>query len=299
MSQLLPKIMIFDDKIQPDDIKQGYLGDCYFLAALAALAEKPSRIFNLFLTPTDNPQKYYACKILYKGKWKTIDIDEYIPTLNNAPAFSKAIGPEVWVVLLEKAWSKLYSSYKRIEAGYPEEGLHDLTGAHIQAYRTKAADFDKEEFWRYLLEAEAKDWAMIASSQPGSDTNTSTTGIVLGHAYTLLGAYDLQGNRLVKLRNPWGKSESKSEWNDNDSRWNSVSQADLMRLGFNKNANDGTFFLNFNEFCKEFRMVTSAEVNDSASYVYLTQKSTMRHGNYFRVEILRDGLYSFQINQIP
>ena len=29
---------IFRGKIEPGDIKQGYLGDCYFLAGLAALA---------------------------------------------------------------------------------------------------------------------------------------------------------------------------------------------------------------------------------------------------------------------
>jgi hypothetical protein len=154
-------------------------------------------------------------------------LDDNIPIMDGAPAFSKASGPEMWVVLLEKAWAKLYSSYKRIEAGYPEEGLHDLTGAHIQAYRTKGADFDKEEVWRYLLMAEQRNYCMIASSQPGSDANTSTSGIVQGHAYTLLGAVELNthGNtvRLVKLRNPWGKSESKSQWNDNDSRWNNIS----------------------------------------------------------------------------
>lgn len=112
--------VIFDHKVEASDIKQGQLGDCYFLAALSALAEKPVRIFNLFLVLEENPVKYYSCKILYKGKWKTIDLDEYIPTLNGKPAFSKAVGQELWVILLEKAWAKLYSSYKRIEAGYGE-----------------------------------------------------------------------------------------------------------------------------------------------------------------------------------
>jgi hypothetical protein len=32
---------------------------------------------------------------------------------------------------------------------------------------------------------------MIASSQPGSDTNIAVSGIVDGHAYTFLGAYEL------------------------------------------------------------------------------------------------------------
>jgi len=50
ISQLIKGPIIFDDKIVPDDIKQGYLGDCYLLAALAALAEVPQRILNLFLT---------------------------------------------------------------------------------------------------------------------------------------------------------------------------------------------------------------------------------------------------------
>jgi hypothetical protein len=36
------------------DIKQGFLGDCYFLAGLAALAEHPHRIFDLFLLKDKN-----------------------------------------------------------------------------------------------------------------------------------------------------------------------------------------------------------------------------------------------------
>ena len=45
----MPEAKIFKSKITPNSIKQGFLGDCYFLAGLAALAEKPERILNLFL----------------------------------------------------------------------------------------------------------------------------------------------------------------------------------------------------------------------------------------------------------
>lgn len=50
---------------------------------------------------------------------------------------------------------------------------------------------------------------MVSSSQPGSDTTKSVSGVVKGHAYTFLNAINMnvQGQvvRLVQLRNPWGK----------------------------------------------------------------------------------------------
>lgn len=117
------------------------------MAGLAALAERPDRIFNLFLLQELNEQKYFSVKMLYKGKWMTIDMDEYVPMLYNKPAFSKCVGDSLWVVLLEKAWAKLYTSYKRIEAGYPEEAIHDLTGAPIRQITFKSSSFDKEKEW--------------------------------------------------------------------------------------------------------------------------------------------------------
>ena len=86
----MPDGKIFQGKIEPGDIKQGYLGDCYFLAGLAALAERPDRIFNLFLLEEINELKYFSVKMLFKGKWMTIDMDESVPYLYGKPAFTKA-----------------------------------------------------------------------------------------------------------------------------------------------------------------------------------------------------------------
>lgn len=294
---------LFHGKIEPSDIKQGYLGDCYFLAGLAAIAERPDRIFNLFLTQDLNQQRYFSVKMLYKGKWMTVDMDQYIPWMGSQPAFSRANQDELWVILLEKAWAKLYTSYQRIQAGYPEETLHDLTGAPIRQIALKNASFNKEAEWQYLVEASVKQYSMVASSNPGSDTNKSVSGVVQGHAYTVLNAVNLnvQGNivRLIQLRNPWGKGEFTGKWSDSDQNWNYVSPQEKKRVGFNPVKDDGIFFMPYDNFCAQFRAVTVAEVDDTASYIYKSVKDPDCRGVYFGVDIVKEDLYSFQVDKTP
>lgn len=43
-------IYLFEGEIEPNDIKQGHLGDCYFLTSLSSLAEWPDRIRRLFIS---------------------------------------------------------------------------------------------------------------------------------------------------------------------------------------------------------------------------------------------------------
>jgi calpain-15 len=66
-----------------------------------------------------------------KGEMKEVILDDFIPCISKekGPAFTSANGPELWVLLLEKAWAKTYGSYDNIEAGLTREPLHDLTGA--------------------------------------------------------------------------------------------------------------------------------------------------------------------------
>ena len=50
-SDIYSRPVVFDNGIAPDDIVQGALGNCYFLACLSSLAEFPDHVKDLFLTP--------------------------------------------------------------------------------------------------------------------------------------------------------------------------------------------------------------------------------------------------------
>lgn len=42
------QISVFEGKIEPLDIKQGRLGDCYFLSAIASISEYPFIVKRIF-----------------------------------------------------------------------------------------------------------------------------------------------------------------------------------------------------------------------------------------------------------
>jgi len=46
---------------------QGNLGDCYFLSAIAALAENDFRIKNIFPSLELNPYGIYMARIMFRG----------------------------------------------------------------------------------------------------------------------------------------------------------------------------------------------------------------------------------------
>ena len=124
------------DRIEPADIKQGCLGDCYFLSVLSVLAEHPNRIRKLFITETINDYGIYAVKICKNGEWRHVIVDDFFPCSNKrlGPCFSKAHRDALWVLIMEKAWAKLHGSYERIEAGLADNVFRDLTGAPTQFF---------------------------------------------------------------------------------------------------------------------------------------------------------------------
>jgi hypothetical protein len=78
------KVALFKDDIEPGDIYQGDLGDCWLMASLAAIAERhPHLLRDAFLTGRVSLCGYYKIKLfdIINGtpRWKVITIDDYIP----------------------------------------------------------------------------------------------------------------------------------------------------------------------------------------------------------------------------
>lgn len=111
---------IFTGPITPYNIVEGIFSTSYLTAGLSALAEKPQRIRDLFIWPNITDSRVFACTIIFRGKWKTIYVDDYFPfpkpyyTSAGYQGCSVDRKNSMWVSLLEKAWAKLYGSYLSI-----------------------------------------------------------------------------------------------------------------------------------------------------------------------------------------
>ena len=92
-------------------------------------------------------------------------VDDYIPCDEYGKTiFSSANGSELWVILVEKAFAKMFKNYENIIAGDPTEALRILTGAPSETYVHKQSPnvFDQ------ILEGEKMNFVMAACTFPAS-----------------------------------------------------------------------------------------------------------------------------------
>lgn len=86
-------------------------------------------------------------------------------------------------------------------------------------------------------------------SHPDGDSATSDTGIVQGHAYSVLKLMEVDGKQLICLRNPWGQGEWTGDWSDDSELWTTRMKNLTGQKDF---AEDGIFWMDFNDFVVEF-----------------------------------------------
>ena len=105
---------LFEGRIEPADIMQGSLGDCWLLAALACIAERNEALIKtLFLTRTASECGHYKVRLydVFNGPpaWRCFTLDDWVPVDKGTsnPMYTKPNGNELWVMLMEKAFAKM------------------------------------------------------------------------------------------------------------------------------------------------------------------------------------------------
>ena len=60
---------VFSGLMEPSDIKQGQLGDCWFMSALSCIAEFPDLVKKLFITQNYTRDGVYRVQFCKDGIW--------------------------------------------------------------------------------------------------------------------------------------------------------------------------------------------------------------------------------------
>ncbi|TRY78842.1 hypothetical protein TCAL_08973 [Tigriopus californicus] len=205
------------------DINQGAIGNCWLLAALANLAENKD-CFNMVVPPNQSFQKgdyrgIFRFRFWVFGQWKEVVIDDRLPTLNGKLIYlTSSVKNEFWSALLEKAYAKLYGSYKALTGGLTVDAAVDFTGGIPE--RLEVKDFEKDPQILFSIMSKADAGGAFMGCALKNEYN-DFLGLLAGHAYTLNKVMEIKcpgilgGIPLVRLRNPHGNhNEWKGDWSD-------------------------------------------------------------------------------------
>lgn len=89
------------------------------MSAISAIVERyPELVYRLFVLDK-NPSHLYGIRLFINGVWKTIIVDACFPIdKRGILCAAQPYKNQIWVLLLEKAWAKVFGSYDNIHAGY-------------------------------------------------------------------------------------------------------------------------------------------------------------------------------------
>mmetsp|Transcript_22958 Transcript_22958/g.50371 ORF Transcript_22958/g.50371 Transcript_22958/m.50371 type:complete len:442 (+) Transcript_22958:172-1497(+) len=273
---------LFSGAIEPSDICQGQLGDCWLMSALACLADVEGAIQRAFISKEYTAYGKYKVRLYDKpkGDFMTVVVDDWIPCARGTgkTVFAKPNGDEAWVLLLEKAMAKFKGSYANLDGGSTLWALEALTGDYVFKFKqegnTQQPTWERydlvhpkggkgdvmlqptndqlnvDEMFETMLFYKRKRSVIAASTGSGNDTQ-NINGIVQGHAYSIISVKEVDKFKMVRLRNPWGTFEWQGSWSDNSPLWRQYPKV-AKALDFQP-ANDGSFWMEWKDFCFYFK----------------------------------------------
>eukprot|EP01059_Diplonema_ambulator_P035890 TRINITY_DN8663_c0_g1_i2.p1 TRINITY_DN8663_c0_g1~~TRINITY_DN8663_c0_g1_i2.p1 ORF type:complete len:799 (+),score=322.73 TRINITY_DN8663_c0_g1_i2:124-2520(+) len=262
------KPALFVGDIEPNDIDQGALADCYLMGALSAVAEFERLVRSCFENGQDPDLGLYRVSLCKNGWWQTVVVDDFLPCSGPKPAFARNRDEpnELWVSLIEKAYAKVHGSFAAIMSGGAAPALGDLTGC---PYRTFEFEGEGATSYDQLLQNDENEFLQVLGT-PGKNImytpksqitpevqklwdEYQEVGLICEHSYSLITVKRTsKGDQLCMIRNPWGNDkEWTGKWSDNDKSWTPELKKEC---GFQA-SDDGTFWMEWKDVTKYFNSI--------------------------------------------
>jgi hypothetical protein len=210
---------------------------------------------------------------------------------------------------LEKAWAKVNCSYYNIIDGNASQALEFLSPAPIELFfhdsehevlqnTSSRLIENSNSLFNNLLNADKANFLICCdiSDKPNENklSKLSELGLLTNHAYSVISIFELKtGEKLLKIRNPWGSFEWNGAWSDNSKKWTPEIRQEVGYLNTRNQKNDdlsdnadfliedGFFFMEYSDYLKFFTCTYICKINDD--YEYISNK--YRGNKYFKVDI--------------
>ncbi len=215
-------------------VQQKKLGDCFFLAPLASLAQRRPR--EIEGAVRKHAEGTYAVRLFHHdvtaGRWtpREVAVDAKLPEKKGKPIYATTVsGRGLWVSLFEKAYAEMRGGFSVLnKGGDPSAAIGALTGHHARTTWLQNADL--EAVWAELEHAVQGRQITLASTWTDDDARAmlesrhrqgqstlpakereifsyKRRGLVAGHEYSVWGLSGKGARRRVELRNPWAHRE--------------------------------------------------------------------------------------------
>jgi hypothetical protein len=209
-----------DHAIDPNDVAQGALGDCYLMAGMIAVARaNPEAIQNLI---KDNGNGTYDVTLYIRKNYYskptkvTKTVDSRLPMNGSSPLYAKTgdageEGTEVWTSLIEKTVAQHKGSYDlisggNISKGFEFHGATELLTGKAEGYMALSGLDEDDALLHIAIALDDKQPCTCDSLNMEEDQDLASDAkkynVYGNHAY-VPSSVDLDG-RTINLQNPWG-----------------------------------------------------------------------------------------------
>ena len=268
------KVNMFD-AIDLNEVSESSLDGCELYSALAAMTEFPQRLLKVFTTKEVNKHGAYSVTFLISGIFVEILLDDYFPCIEKSQLlYSRPKSNELWFLLLEKAFAKLYGNYSEVQHVCISEAMEMITGMPSSQHPLKEAE--EEDLWKSMVEYDNRNYIVCAGSYQGETYRN--------RIFTVIRLFEIGSKKIVKLRNHFEDFEWKGELSDGSEKWTKQIKEDLGHYEGEKNS----FYVDIKEFINTFDFLSVCHYHDNWVRNGLEVIAEPAEGTYFELEVPKD-----------